>query len=265
MNKIELQIQKIKKENRLGLMTHIVFGYPTIEKSKKIAKIMAKEGVDFIELQIPFSDPVADGPTLMRANQTAIEQKTKVCQAMEFMSEFSKNANIPILFMTYFNIVFQYGVDQFCKDAKKAGCSGLIIPDIPLDEEPQEKFISLAEKNDLIAIRVLSPASNERRILLNAPLAKGFVYYVSHKGITGTKTSLDSGLYKNVRQIKKKLNTPIAVGFGISEPAHIRALKGNADVAVIGSAVLNVYTEAKEGQKIDAVKMFIKSLVNAAK
>ena len=263
MNKIELQIQKIKKENRLGLMTHVVFGYPTIEDSKNLAKIMAKEGVDFIELQIPFSDPVADGPTLMQANQIAIKQKTKVHQAIKFISELSKNVNIPILFMTYFNIVFQYGVERFCKDAKKAGCSGLIVPDIPLDEEPQEGFISSAEKNNLIAIRVLSPASNERRISLNAPLSKGFIYYTSHKGITGTKTYLDPELEKNIKKIKKKINTPIAVGFGISSPAHINALKGKADIVVIGSAVLNVYTKAMKGQKINAVKIFIKSLVNA--
>lgn len=262
MNKIEQRIEKIKRENRLGLMTHIVFGYPTVEESKKIARIMVEEGVDFIEIQIPFSDPVADGPTIMRANQIALKQQTKVRQAIEFMNEFSGETDAALLFMSYFNIIFKYGIKKFCEKAKKAGCSGLIAPDIPLDEEPSDQFINLAEKSDLIAIRVLSPASNERRLFLNAPFAKGFAYFTSHKGITGSKASFDLELEKNIKAIKKFINVPIAVGFGISEPEHIQFLKGKADIAVVGSAILNVYMEAEREQN-DNLRLFIKNLIKS--
>lgn len=265
MNKIKQRIKKIKKEKRLGLMTHTVFGYPTVVESKKIAQIMAEEGADFIEIQIPFSDPVADGPTIMRANQIALEQNTKVCQAIEFMNELSKKTDAALLFMSYFNIIYKYGTEKFCIKAKQAGCSGLIVPDIPLDEEPHEKFIDSAEKNNLIAIRVLSPASSERRLLLNATLAKGFAYLASHKGITGTKASFGLELDENIKNIKKFFNIPIAVGFGISEPEHIQFLKRKADIAVVGSAALKAYSEASETQKNYKLRLFIRNLVNSAK
>ncbi len=261
MNIINQQLQKIKAENRLGLMTHIVVGYPTLAASRQLVLAMAEAGADFIELQIPFSVPVADGPTLMKANQAALEQGTTVSQAMKLMAELAPQAGIPLLFMTYFNIVHHYGVAKFCQDTSASGASGLIVPDMPLDEEPSEHFIGAAEAADLTVIRLLSPASNERRIKLNAELAKDFIYFVSRKGITGARSELDSELRHHLKTIKSFTSLPLAVGFGISSPEQVAALKGQAEIAVVGSAAVNAHDQAGAGAKIEAVKDFIKELV----
>lgn len=263
MISIKNQLAKIKAENRLGLMTHLVVGYPGLEQSRVLALTMAEAGVDFIELQIPFSDPVADGPTLMRANQIALENGATVKQAFDLMRDLSSQIKIPLIFMTYFNIIFRFGADKFCAEAAAAGAAGLIAPDIPLDEEPQEHFIAAAQQHGLTAIRLLSPASNERRIRLNVGLAKDFIYFVSRKGITGAQFELDPKLPGYLKTVKKFSNLPLAVGFGISSPAQVAALKGQAEIAVIGSAVVNVYDKAEKGSEIDTVRDFLAGMVAA--
>jgi len=259
MNKIEEQLNKIKSEGRIGLMTHIVIGYPNLETSKVLVKAMAEAGIDFIELQIPFSDPVADGPTITKANQDSLDHQTSVKQSMELMAEMTKTTEIPLLFMTYFNIVFNYGVKEFCHDASQAGCSGLIIPDIPLEEENEEKFIYHCEENNLIAVRSISPASTDERLRKNAEVAKGFVYFAGRKGITGSRTDLDPQLLENIERVKKFFKIPVAVGFGISKSEHLKQLHGKADMAVIGSALVDIYNQA-DGDKILAVKNYLRDL-----
>ncbi len=263
MTSIKNQLAKIKAENRLGLMTHLVVGYPSLEQSRALALAMAEAGVDFIELQIPFSDPMADGPTLMRANQIALENGATVRQAFNLMRDLSNQAKIPLIFMTYFNIIFHFGTDKFCAEAAASGIAGLIVPDIPLDEEPQEHFIAAAEQHSLTAIRLLSPASNERRIRLNVSLAKDFIYFVSRKGITGAQSELDPKLQDHLKIVKKFSNLPLAVGFGISSPVQVAALKGRAEIAVIGSEIANVYDRAEKESGLDAVRDFLAGIVAA--
>lgn len=262
VNKIDLQLRKIKKEGRLGLMTHIVVGYPSLPRSLELVRMMIAEGVDFLELQIPFSDPMADGPTLMAANEMALSAGATVKKAMAAMRQLSK-LNTPLLFMTYFNIVLQYGTQKFCRDAAKAGCSGLIVPDIPLEEEENEHFIAAAEKNNLHAIRLLSPASTGQRLKLNSRVAKGFVYFTSRKGVTGSRRALDSDLTHHLGRIKKYFSIPVAVGFGLSVPEHVQALKGKAEIAVVGSAITDTYNRASSGQKAQSVRRLVKKLVRA--
>ncbi|MCX6761303.1 MAG: tryptophan synthase subunit alpha [Candidatus Moranbacteria bacterium] len=264
MVSIQQQLQKIKKENRLGIMTHIVVGYPSLKESEKIIQTMADAGVDFIELQIPFSDPMADGPTIMQANRHALQNKTKVKDAFGLMKKMSGKISIPLLFMGYFNTIFNYGVERFCREAMECGCSGLIFPDIPLEEEAKEHFLKFAKKYNLSNIRVLSPASTPERIKKNAEVADGFLYFVGRKGTTGAKTKLDEALNCNLEKIKKYVKIPVAVGFGISETKHIKSLIGKAEVAVIGSAVLDRYAKAGIGKELEGVKKFLKLLINSA-
>lgn len=264
MNKINVQLKKIKSQKRLGLMSHIVVGYPDLEKSKQLALAMLEAGVDFLELQIPFSDPMADGPTLMRANQAALQAGVTVRQAMRVMAEMSKQP-APLLFMTYFNIVLQYGAARFCQDAGRAGCSGLIVPDIPLDEENRERFIYHAKQNNLIPIRLLSPASTNERMRLNAGFQDGFVYFVSRKGITGAKAKLESDIAGDLIRVKKFFSAPIAVGFGISKPEHLKQIKKHVAIAVVGSKTIDLYNQAPGGHKLKAVKRFLSELVIACR
>ena len=248
LNIIDQKLKQIKEEERIGLMTHLVVGYPTLEDTIKLAKVMEKNGVDFIELQIPFSDPLADGPTIMRACEKSLEHGTKVKDAFKIMKILSSELQIPLIFMAYFNTVFKYGVEKFCQDAKLAGASGLIVPDMPIDEESEEHFYLFCKKYNLYNIQVISPASTEERLQKNAKISKGFVYATAHQGITGAKNKLDPAISSYLRRVRKFFNIPIAVGFGISKKEHLKQLAPIADIAVVGSAIIDVIDDSKPNE-----------------
>lgn len=231
-------------------MTHVVIGYPSLKETVKIVKTMVESGVDLVELQIPFSDPLADGPTIMRACEKSLANGTKVKDAFMVMKSLSSRVSIPLLFMSYYNIVFKYGVEKFCRDAKIAGAYGLIVPDMPIDEEKEEHFYFYCKKYHLYNIQVLSPASTEDRLKKNAKVASGFVYFTARQGTTGAKNDLDPKLSSYLRKMRRFFKIPIAVGFGISKKNHIDMLSKYADIAVIGSALIDVIN----------VKQFINSL-----
>lgn len=259
-NKIDAQMAKIKAEERIGLMTHVVVGYPSLEETVSTIETMAKAGVDFVELQIPFSDPLADGPTIQHACETALAQGTKVADAFTAAKELSQKVDIPLLFMGYFNTVLQYGVEKFCADAAKVGIAGLIIPDVPLEAAKHEGFLAACEKHGLHNIITLSPASTDERLQKNAPIASGFAYCMARQGITGVQDTLDPRTAQYLKRVKRHITTPLAVGFGISQPAHIQALKGHADVAVIGSAIINILRDTLKENRQKAVKSFLEQL-----
>ncbi len=259
MNKINEQLKRIQDKNRLGLMTHVVVGYPSLEETLGLVKLMDKTGVDFVELQIPFSDPLADGPTIMKASEKALENGVKVKDAFEVAQRLSNEVSMPLLFMAYYNNVFKYGVEKFCRDAKNAGISGLIVPDMPIEEEETEHFMDECEKNNLHHIHVLSPASTDDRLKKNAKVSKGFVYCTARQGITGAKNELDSKVGEFLKRVKKYFNIPIAVGFGISKKEHLKQIKMYADIAIVGSAIIDIINQSK-GNYLKKIERFIKSL-----
>ncbi len=256
MKTIEQQLSIIKNEKRIGLMTHVVIGYPTLKETATIVEMMAENGADFIELQIPFSDSLADGPTIMHANDVAISGGVKIEDCFQLMKKLAFKVDIPLLFMGYYQSVFHFGVERFCKRAKEVGAQGLIIPDIPIDEEGFEHFIEICEKYDLHHIRLLSPSSTEERIKMNAQVQNGFVYCTSRNGVTGSGKKIDSQLAHFLDRVKKYIKVPVAVGFGISRSEQIQALRQHAEIAVVGSAVIDLIDE--EG--INLVPKFIKDL-----
>lgn len=261
MNLIDKQLEKIKNEKRLGLMTHVVVGYPSLDQTESLVKIMEDTGVDLIELQIPFSDPLADGPTIMRACEKALENGSKVKNAFELAGKLSKQIKIPLLFMAYYNTIFKYGTKKFCDDARKVGISGLIVPDIPLEEEHEEHFIKYCRQAGLKNIRVVSPASTKERLKKNAKIASGFVYCTAHQGITGVKNKLNSDVVSYLRKVRKFFSIPIAVGFGISKKEHLVQLAPYVDIAVVGSAIIDVINKSKK----DEIEKNIKSLITRIK
>lgn len=262
MNLIDKQLVKIKKEDRLGLMTHVVVGYPSLEVTESLVKVMEDTGADFIELQIPFSDPLADGPTIMRACETALENGVKVKDAFELASRLSKQVKTPLLFMAYYNTVFKYGNKKFCQDAKKAGISGLIIPDIPLEEEYEEHFIKYCKEAGLKNIRVISPASTDERLKKNAQVADGFVYCTARQGITGSQKELDPQVSVFLKSVKKYFKIPIAVGFGISNKERIEAIKPFADIAIMGSAIIDIINNSRENEMEENIKNFLLNTIS---
>ncbi len=245
----------------MKLITHVVVGYPSLAMTRKIALLMAKEGADFLELQMPFSDPLGDGPTIRRANSRALDNGTRVRDAFLLARRLVRrdNIKIPLLFMTYFNIPLTYGVEKFCKDAKDAGASGLLIPDYNLDMESADKLEYHAKKNNLALIRFVSLDSDAGRIAFLAKNAREFLYCFSTQGVTGQRRNLDPRVFKRLRDLKKHTNLSLAVGFGISSARHIKRLKDYADIAVAGSVFLQCF----ETGGLASIKHKMQELVGA--
>lgn len=251
------QLNKIRQDNRIGLMTHLVAGYPDLQTSELLIEMMAKY-VDFIEIQIPFSDPMADGPVIMASNQKALDQGIRVKDSFNLMSKMSRKVKIPLLFMGYFNTIFNYGVAKFCGDAAKAGCSGLIIPDITLEEG--EDYFANCKKYKLDHIFVVAPNTPPERLKLINKKASGFVYCMARAGVTGSKTDIGQQLANYLQRVKKYIKIPLAVGFGIQSREQIELLKGKADIAVIGSELIRRMEGKKGMAAVKSVEEFLKNL-----
>lgn len=257
MRTILEQITLIKKNKKIGLMTHVVAGYPTMRDTEAIVVDMELAGADFVEIQIPFSDPLADGETIMRANDVALTHGVTTQDVFDLVERLRSKVRIPLLLMGYYNSVYQYGVEKFCSRAKKVGIQGLIIPDIPIDEEQNERFIASCQKYKLVTIRVLSPTSTIERIKLNMAVASGFVYCTAVAGTTGGDNVVDVKTRKLLGNVRSVSTLPIAVGFGISKPSHIKSLIGVADIAVVGSAIIRLIEKKGVGE----IEKYVASLV----
>ncbi|MFA4831698.1 MAG: tryptophan synthase subunit alpha, partial [Patescibacteria group bacterium] len=243
MNFIDRRIQQIKKEQRPGIMTHVVAGYPNFEGTRELVLMMAAEGVDFVELQIPFSDPLGDGAVIRRANTAAIDNGFRVRDGFRLVKVLKQEDKIetPLLFMTYFNIVFNYGVEKFCRDAKDAGVRGLIVPDYTDEAEEHDHLRRYAREYDLHLIDFLALDSGAAAMTAVEKRARGFVYCFSRRGVTGAREDLLQELGSHLAGIKERVSCPLGVGFGISSGEQVRQLKGKADIVIVGSAILKAY------------------------
>lgn len=240
----------------IRLMTHLVIGYPTREASESIAQTLLQAGVSYLEIQIPFSDPVADGPTIQQANRTALKNGITPEDAFSLMKRLSATSRTPLLFMTYYNIPFRYGLERFIRRTKASGGYGLIIPDLPIDEEARDHYLKLCRQYGLHAIQIVSPLTPFARLEKIAAAASGFVYAVSRFGVTGEKGDTSATL-SYLKKIKRAFRIPIAVGFGIQDAAQAKALGKQADIVVIGSKLIRLYDETPEGHKEDALRDFL--------
>ena len=251
---LDEDIGKIMQGRKILLMTHIVLGYPSFEVNREVIRQMVENGVDLIEMQIPFSEPMADGPVIVKANQDALENGTTVAQCLEFAAEITATYDIPFLFMTYYNILFRYGEEDFFKKAQEINIRGLIVPDIPPEEG--ETYFSLAGKYELAPIMIFAPTSTSERMKELAGYGGGFIYCVARKGVTGRQTSFDDEFNDYIGRCRQATGLPLAVGFGISAREDVEYLTGKADVAVIGTKTIRLVEE----QGVEAVGPFIKGL-----
>ena len=227
------------------LMTHIVIGYPSLDASLEIVRTMVAAGVDLIELQIPFSEPIADGPVILKANQQALANGVTVGQCLEFGHAVATQFPIPFLYMTYYNILFKYGVARFADHMHTAGLHGAIVPDLP-PEEAQD-YLGAMGKHGLAPIFIFSPTSSDARMNTIARAADGFVYCVARKGVTGDQTDFSRQIGDYLARCRAATPLPLAVGFGVKDEADIRFLEGRADIAVIGSQALRLVEEKGVG------------------
>ena len=238
---LESYIKKRLKTKDILLMTHIVIGYPSFEDCFEIVKHMVEAGVDLMELQIPFSEPMADGPVILKANQKAIEKGSTVKKCFEFAKKVSKEFSIPFLFMSYANILYKYGMEQFSDKMAQINLKGAIVPDLPPEEG--EDYIRAMKKNNLSPIYIFSPETSDERLSYLSSFASGFVYCLARKGVTGKKTSFTNELASYLLRCRKATSLPLAVGFGVKEKADVNYLKGRADIAVIGSQTIRIMEE----------------------
>jgi tryptophan synthase alpha chain len=251
---LEEHIRRRLRDKPLLIMTHIVIGYPSFRESWALARTMVEAGVDLMELQIPFSEPMADGPVILQANQKALEAGSSVSKCFDFARELAEQLPIPLLFMSYYNILFKYGVARFASDMKRAGLVGAIVPDLPLEEGEEYAAAMLAEGLD--PIRLFAPNTTDKRMQRIAEASSGMVYCVARKGVTGQKTDFSLDLSGYLARARRATTLPLAVGFGLKERADVDFVRGKADVAVVGSESLNVLNRAG----LRAVGDFIRTL-----
>ena len=244
---------KLEKKDIL-LMTHIVLGYPSFDDSLRTIEAMVDADVDLMELQIPFSEPTADGPVIVRANQEALKRGVTVKDCFKFVEKVTHTFNIPFLIMSYYNIPFRFGVKGFVTAMSNCGLRGAIIPDLP-PEEGQE-YLDAMYAHELAPILIFSPTTSLDRMGYIGSFARGFVYCVSRKGVTGENTKFAEELAAFLTRCREATPLPLSLGFGVKEKAEIDYLKGKADIAVIGSQTIRVM----ERKGIAAVGDFIRSL-----
>lgn len=251
---LEAYIREQRKKRDILLMTHIVVGYPNLDDSLRLVESMVKAGVDLMELQIPFSEPMADGPVIVKANQDSLRGGTTVDKSLRFAEEVSKRFDIPFLFMTYTNLVYKRGVAEFAKVASKAGMRGLIIPDLPPEESGE--YSSALREHGLEPIFIFAPTSTPERLTTVAKHCSGFVYCVARKGVTGAHTTFSDELLTYLARARQATTLPLAVGFGVKDKADVNVLRGHADIAVVGSQTIRVL----DTQGVGAVGDFIRGL-----
>ncbi|MBP6880029.1 tryptophan synthase subunit alpha [Candidatus Saccharibacteria bacterium] len=241
VNKIKEYLQNIMHDiPGVSLMTHIVGGFPDLETSTKLLEIMSGVGVEYTEIQIPFSDPIADGPTILNANTRALSNGTTPSDCFELAQNFKGKQKL--LFMTYYNIVLSIGVEKFFADSQKAGIYGVIIPDMPYDMDSHEHLYASAEKNNVQVLPVISPITPDERLQALATKKPEIVYCVSQFGTTGKHAEFKE-LKQYLERVKANFgsNPKLAVGFGIQSSDDVKkVINSGADTAVIGSALLNL-------------------------
>lgn len=228
----------------LLLMTHAVVGYPSLEANWRMLERMEEAGVDLVELQLPFSEPIADGPIFVKANQEAIRAGIRWDDYFDLLGRASRKFSFPILFMGYYNSAFLMGHEQFCKRLAAAGASGFIVADLPPEEA--EDLNARARACRLDPILLMTPTNSPERLAEIARSASGFVYCVARKGVTGKRTDISRGVETFLARCRTATSLPLAVGFGISTPADVRAVRGLADVAIVGTACLEAWERGDE-------------------
>jgi len=260
-SRISRKLNKLKEEKRKALITYISAGDPSLDKTMELVLTMEKAGADIMELGIPYSDPLADGPVIQRASIRALSKGINIDYIFSMVLNLRCKTEIPLVFLIYYNTIFSYGIEEFLNRCKECGIDGLIIPDLPLEER---KILNEMMKDypiDLIAL--VAPTSNNR-IKEIVEGSSGFIYCISSKGVTGTRETFDEELKAFMEDVRRYSKIPLAIGFGISDEKSVRNLKDLADGLIVGSAIIKQIEKGIELGNIEGrVFEFVKSLREA--
>jgi len=235
MGRIENKFDELKKAGKKALITFVTAGDPDIDTTVRLVEEMERRGADIVELGVPYSDPIAEGPVIQAANERALSKGIKIKDIMAAVREMRVSVKVPLLYLLYFNCILQYGPDMFFRDCAGAGIDGVIIPDLPFEE--RDEIEGVAEKYGIVDITLVSPVSNER-IQRIAKSARGFIYCVSSLGVTGVRNGFKTDFERFFSYINAASDIPKAIGFGISTPEHVGMLKGYCDGLIVGSAIV---------------------------
>jgi len=261
-NRIEQKFKDLKRQRKKAFIAFLTSGDPNLETTRKLILALEKAGVDIVELGVPFSDPMADGPTIQAASQRALKKGVNLKNILKLVFQIRKSSQMPLALMTYYNPVLHYGEEKLIKDAARFGVDGLIIPDLPPEEA--KTIIRAAKKNHIATIFFIAPTSTPERTKLVCGVSTGFIYYVSLTGVTGIRKKLPSDILKNIRSIKRKCAKPVCVGFGISTPLQVKAVARIGDGVIVGSAIVKaVENNLSSRNLVKNVSNFVKRLTAA--
>jgi len=235
MNRID---DVFNKKGHKALIAYVTVGYPDIEATMKIVPLLAESGCDIIELGIPFSDPMADGATIQHASYCALQNGVTTNKCLDMVKQLREKTNVPLIFMTYYNPVYHYGLERFCNDSIASGVDGLIVPDLTPDEGGELENITATTGLDLVYL--LSPTSTTERIKLVAEKSRGFIYMVSLTGVTGARDNMKLDIDNFIADVRKATDKPLWVGFGISTPGQANQVSHIADGVIIGSRIIKL-------------------------
>jgi tryptophan synthase alpha chain len=249
MNRIDLKFDELKQNSRKALITFVTAGDPDLKATLRFVGEMESCGADIVEIGIPYSDPVAEGPVIQNANKRAMENNIKIKDVMKTIAEIRKNVKIPLVYLLYYNCILQYGTEKFFKDCKETGIDGVIIPDMSYEESGE--INDACEKYGVYSIRLVAPTSKER-IKKIANGAQGFIYCVSSMGVTGMRKEFTTDFDEFLSYVNRASSIPKAIGFGISTPEHVRFLRDYADGLIVGSAIVRQIELS--GSRDEAVK-----------
>lgn len=259
MNRIDQKFRELKAKKQKALIIYLTCGYPDIKTTEKLVLELEGAGADIIELGVPFSDPLADGPVIQESSAYALKKGINLNRIFSLVMSLRKKTQIPICLMGYYNPVFSFGPARFVAEALRSGVDGIIIPDLPPEED--RELVSLSKERGLKTIFFLSPTSSKERMKYIAQVSSGFIYYVSLTGVTGARQSLPPDLKENIRIIKGYTQKPVCVGFGISRPEHIAEVFKIADGAIVGSAVIKAIKDSiAKKDLIERVGKFVREI-----
>lgn len=263
MNSLERNFRKLISIGRKLFLPYVTLGDPDLKSSCQITKTLARAGADAIEIGIPFSDPIADGPTIQRATSRALANGINLKTAFKVLKKLKNELSIPILFMSYYNPIFRMGEENFFQKARENRLDGIIIPDLAVEEASD--FSAKARAIDLASIFFISPTTPIERAKKIARISTGFIYYISLTGVTGAREKLAPELIKNLKLIRKLTSKPICVGFGISNPQQVRLVKNYVDGIIIGSAIVDIIERnlAQKNKLLKEIAHFCKRIRTA--
>jgi tryptophan synthase alpha chain len=264
MSRIDQTFKKLREQKRKAFIAFITAGDPDLKTTVELARSFESAGVDILELGVPFSDPLADGPTIQKASERALGRGVDLPKIFAAVKEIREVSQLPVCLMSYYNPLFHYGLKKVARDAAVAGVDGFIVPDLPPEEA--DDLRGQARDHGLDTVFFMAPTTRPERLKLVAAASTGFIYYVAVTGVTGARAAMPASCEEQIRQVRRFTEKPVCVGFGVSTPAQVRALSRSADGVIVGSAIVNkIHEHAGRPDGVEQVVSYVRKLTKPLK